>query len=405
MADGRAAKRLRVSGEEMLVATCTAPVNIAVIKYWGKRDEKLLLPINSSLSATLHQDQLHAKTTVAISAGFTEDRIWLNGTEEDIGNKRLQNCFREIRARAAAKDPSDPRVSMKIRVCSANNFPTAAGLASSAAGYACLVSALAQVYGVADTELSSIARVGSGSACRSVYGGWVRWTLGERDDGVDSVASQVAPAEHWPEMQILVFVVNAGKKAVSSSSGMQTSVRTSALIDHRAKVVVPKRMADIEKAIMEKDFETFGRITIQDSNQFHAICLDTYPPIFYMNDTSKSIVGVLSKYNTHAGKVKAAYTFDAGPNCVVYCLKDDVSEILSLVHTFFPPAAEPEDGQGYYRGITKEAPAALSAEVKAAIGAEPQPGGCRYVLHTEPGPGPIVVDPSEGLLNDEGLPK
>eukprot|EP00035_Acanthoeca_spectabilis_P035476 m.34903 g.34903 ORF g.34903 m.34903 type:complete len:412 (+) comp7384_c0_seq1:122-1357(+) len=406
--DGRPTKRLRQDGPvKMLMATCTAPVNIAVIKYWGKRDEQLLLPINSSLSATLHQDQLHAKTTVAISEDFSEDRIWLNGTEEDIGNKRLQNCFREIRVRAQSKNPDDPRVSMKIRVCSENNFPTAAGLASSAAGYACLVAALAEVFGVADTELSSIARVGSGSACRSIYGGWVRWTLGERDDGVDSIASQVAPADHWPEMQILVFVVNAGKKSVSSSSGMQTSVKTSALIDHRAKVVVPQRMKDIEAAILAKDFDAFGRITIQDSNQFHAVCLDTYPPIFYMNDVSKSIVGVLSRYNAHAGKVKAAYTFDAGPNCVVYCLKSDVDEILSLVHTYFPPTTEPEDGKGYYRGITSAPPATpLPESIKTAVAVEPQPNSIRYVLHTEPGPGPIAVkDPAASLLDESGLPK
>jgi diphosphomevalonate decarboxylase len=184
--------------------------------------------------------------------------------------------LKEIRARAMAKDPLDTKLKQMVHICSENNFPTAAGLASSAAGYACLVKALAELYGVADTELSSIARVGSGSACRSVYGGWVRWTMGVRDDGVDSVASQVVPADHWPEMQILILVVNAGKKGVSSSSGMQTSVATSALIKHRAAVVVPERMKEIEAAIEARDFDTFGKITIKDSNQFHAICLDTY---------------------------------------------------------------------------------------------------------------------------------
>lgn len=115
------AKRIRL---DMQAATCTAPVNIAVIKYWGKRDEKLLLPINSSLSATLHQDQLHAKTTVAVSGTFTEDRIWLNGTEEDIGNKRLQNCIEYIRARAEQKFPGRSLNKEHIRICSVNNFPT-----------------------------------------------------------------------------------------------------------------------------------------------------------------------------------------------------------------------------------------------------------------------------------------
>ena len=97
-----------------------------------------------------------------------------------------------------------------------------------------------------------------------------------------------------PEMQILIFVVNAGKKAVSSSSGMQTSVKTSALIDHRAKVVVPQRMRDIEAAIQAKDFETFGKITIQDSNQFHAICLDTYV-MARITFTSESVASLSQK--------------------------------------------------------------------------------------------------------------
>jgi len=400
-----APKRARTDGEVTSV-TCTAPVNIAVIKYWGKRNKELLLPINSSLSATLHQDELHAKTSVACSSDFAEDTIWLNGIKEPISNERLQNVLKEIRARASAKDAADPRLKQAVHICSENNFPTAAGLASSAAGYACLVQALAELYGVADTELSSIARVGSGSACRSVYGGWVRWTMGTRDDGVDSVASQVAPADHWPEMQILILVVNAGKKGVSSSSGMQTSVATSALIDHRATVVVPQRMADIEAAIAAKDFNTFGEITIKDSNQFHAVCLDTYPPIFYMNDVSRHIIQVMSRYNALKGKVHAAYTFDAGPNAVIYCLKDDVPEILGLVDTYLPNKTAPEDGKAFYRGVTNAPPPALSAEVTGSKQFEGMPvveDGIRYVLHTRPGPGPQVVEDS--LLGPDGLPK
>lgn len=104
---------------------------------------------------------------------------------------------------------------------------------------------------------------GSGSACRSVYGGFVRWTMGARDDGADSVASQVAPADHWPEIQILILVVNAGKKGVSSTSGMQTSCKTSALIGERAKTVVPARMKAMEEAIHARDFEAFGKLTMQ----------------------------------------------------------------------------------------------------------------------------------------------
>lgn len=400
------AKRPRADSSGIRSATCTGPVNIAVIKYWGKRDEKLLLPTNDSLSATLDQAQLKATTTVATSSTFKADRIWLNGKEEDINNKRLQNCIREVKARARAKGTLTDKEDWPIHICSVNDFPTAAGLASSAAGYACLAATLAELYGVQDTELSSVARVGSGSACRSIYGGWVRWTAGQLADGSDSLASQVVPAEHWPDIQILILVVNAGKKTVSSSSGMQTSVKTSELLKHRIKECVPARMKAIEKAIQDRDFETFGKITIQDSNQFHAVCLDTYPPIFYMNDTSKFIVNILSKYNSFAGEVKAAYTFDAGPNCVIYCRKGDTDTILGLVEEYLPSKTPPADGDGFYRGISSTGPKSpISDKLKAAIGASPISDGIKYVLHTQPGPGPAVLKPADSLLNDSGMPK
>jgi diphosphomevalonate decarboxylase len=293
-----------------------------------------------------------------------------------------------------------------VHICSVNNFPTAAGLASSAAGYACLVAALAQLFNVADTELSAIARVGSGSACRSMYGGFVRWTMGELADGSDSVASQVAPASHWPEMEVLILVVNASKKATSSTAGMQHTVNTSALIDHRARVVVPQRMREIEAAIQAKDFETFGRLTIQDSNQFHAVCLDTYPPIFYLNDVSKYVVTLLSRFNAHAGEVKAAYTFDAGPNCVIYARKADVPALLALVRHYLPATAAPADGEPFFRGLSSvDAIPAVPADVEAALKMEPQPDSIKYVIHTKIGEGPQVLGPEASLLDAAGLPK
>eukprot|EP00124_Ichthyophonus_hoferi_P000760 Ihof_evm2s31 gene=Ihof_evmTU2s31 len=320
--------------------TCTAPVNIAVIKYWGKREEDLILPINSSLSATLDQSQLKTTTTVVADSSFTEDRIYLNGKEEKISNPRLQNVLCEMRGRASDVTGSEQAalVQCKVHIISKNNFPTAAGLASSASGYACLVYTLATLFNVDTNTVSSVARVGSGSACRSMYGGWVRWDKGVSTDGKDSIAVQTHTTEHWPEMQILILVVSDHKKTTSSTSGMGTSVQTSDLIMHRANVVVPQRLAAIEKAITDKDFETFGRITMQDSNQFHAVCMDTYPPIFYMNDVSRAIVNLITQYNAAQGAVKAAYTFDAGPNAVIYALKENMSDIVSLVSHYFPTA-------------------------------------------------------------------
>ncbi|XP_028257948.1 diphosphomevalonate decarboxylase [Parambassis ranga] len=389
------------------MVTCTAPVNIAVIKYWGKRNEELILPINSSLSVTLHQDQLKTTTTVAVSRSFQDDRIWLNGKEEDIAHPRLQSCLREIR-RLARKRRNDGAagldstgLSHKVHICSVNNFPTAAGLASSAAGFACLVYTLAQVFGV-EGELSGIARQGSGSACRSMYGGFVQWIMGNTDDGKDSLAQQVEPETHWPELQILVLVASAERKPVGSTSGMQTSVQTSCLLKHRAESVVPGRMVEMIEAVRKKDFPAFAELTMKDSNQFHATCLDTYPPIFYLNRVSQQVINLVHRYNRHYGETRVAYTFDAGPNAVIFTLRQHVSEFVHVVQHFFPPET---NGGDFIKGLPVNH-TALSEELKQGIGLEPMPKGVSYIISTKVGPGPCVVeDPSQHLLASDGLPK
>ncbi|KAM4596289.1 diphosphomevalonate decarboxylase [Fundulus diaphanus] len=390
------------------LVTCTAPVNIAVIKYWGKRDEDLILPINSSLSVTLHQDQLKTTTTVAISRTFQADRLWLNGKEEDINHPRLQSCLREIRRLARKRrNDGDPRptdsvgLSQKVHICSVNNFPTAAGLASSAAGFACLVHTLAQAFGV-EGELSGIARQGSGSACRSMYGGFVQWIMGKEEDGKDSVAQQVEPESHWPELRILVLVASAERKPIGSTSGMQTSVQTSSLLKHRAEAVVPRRMVDMIEAVRRRDFLAFAELTMKDSNQFHATCLDTYPPIFYLNSVSQQIMHLVHGYNKYYGETRLAYSFDAGPNAVIFTLQQFVPEFVQLVQHFFPPD---RNGDDFIKGLPVKC-AALPVELKQSIGLQPVPKGINYIISTKAGPGPRVVeDPSQHLLSAEGLPK
>ncbi|XP_053305630.1 diphosphomevalonate decarboxylase [Spea bombifrons] len=390
----------------MKKATCTAPVNIAVIKYWGKRNEELILPINSSLSVTLNQDQLKTTTSIAASRDFTEDRIWLNGKEDNINHPRLQSCLREIRrlARKRRSDAEDDSVSRilnyKVHICSVNNFPTAAGLASSAAGYACLVYTLAKLYGV-EGELSEIARQGSGSACRSMYGGFVQWIMGEKEDGKDSLAQQVEAESHWPELRILILVASAEKKHVGSTAGMQTSVKTSPLLKLRAESVVPGRMEEMIESIRKKDFESFGQLTMKDSNQFHATCLDTFPPIFYLNQVSQRIIHLVHRYNAYYGQTKVAYSFDAGPNAVIFTLEPTVNEFVEVVKRCFPPES---NGDPFLKGLpVDEAP--LSQELLSAVECDPCPGGVRYMIVTQPGPGPVESqDVSLDLLGPDGLP-
>ena len=425
--------------------SCISPTNIAVIKYWGKRDIVANLPINSSLSVTLSMDNLRTTTTVCASDRYDQDRLWLNGNEEDVAaNKRVQAVLRAVRARAGDVEriPKDAWPRYKVHIVSENSFPTAAGLASSASGYACLVRALAALFGLRDQSpgaLSAIARVGSGSASRSLMGGFVRWHMGDPaldnaggaggaggggGDGAgdvatarglrsDSRAIQIADENHWPELEALILVVSDQKKATGSTSGMTTSVATSALLAHRAATVVPARLAAMEDAVRERDFASFARITMQDSNQFHATCLDTYPPIFYMNDTSRAIIGLVHDLNAAAeardpdhGPL-AAYTFDAGPNAVIYARRVDVPVVLAAVTAAFPAGDRPAYLRGRTTMLTQtrradtEKAAALLASggrVAARLLAEPEVGVLNYIMHTCVGKGAELLPREEAAL-------
>ncbi|KAK6461996.1 GHMP kinase [Scheffersomyces coipomensis] len=322
-------------------ASCTAPVNIATLKYWGKRDKSLNLPTNSSISVTLSQKDLRTLTTASTSSEFTEDKLWLNGKLESLESPRTKACLqdlRKLRAQVESSNAELPKLSTyKLHIVSENNFPTAAGLASSAAGFAALVSSIAKLYKLPEdmSELSKIARKGSGSACRSLFGGFVAWEMGELTNGEDSKAVEVAPLSHWPTLKAAILVVSDDKKDTPSTSGMQLTVGTSDLFQHRIKEVVPARFEEMKKSIIAKDFEKFGELTMKDSNSFHAVCLDSYPPIFYLNDTSKKIIKLIHKLNELEGKIIAAYTFDAGPNAVIYYDEVNESKVLGLLHNYF----------------------------------------------------------------------
>ncbi|XP_004535244.1 diphosphomevalonate decarboxylase [Ceratitis capitata] len=383
----------------MFIETCIAPVNIALIKYWGKRDEELILPINDSLSVTLSTDEMCAKTTAAAAASFKRHIMWLNGEEVPFEqNPRAMRCLKEIQQLALAKEQLKFPIEWKLHIVSRNNFPTAAGLASSAAGYACLVYALAHLYGVQKEELTAIARQGSGSACRSLYGGFVRWHMGKSNDGTDSIALPVAPCEHWQDLHVLILVVNDARKKTSSTKGMQLAVETSDLIKYRAQYCVPQRTAAIVDAIKNHDFAKLAEITMRDSNQFHAIALDTYPPCVYMNDVSHAIVEFVHAFNKAVGEVKLAYTFDAGPNACLYLLERDVSIVLAAIKNSFPNDAE--QSVEYVKGI----PIACDIGEKNGFNGNAtlpinNKNLFKYIIHTRIGKGPQRLGKSESLLD------
>lgn len=226
------------------------------------------MPLFVFSASNLHNSQLCSKTTITAGPNFNDNEMTLNGKKESFENERIIRCLAEIKKRSEQSGAcSKELLDYKIHVVSENNFPTAAGLASSASGYACLVYALAQLYGLKKQEISDIARLGSGSACRSMYGGFVQWQKGVHLDGKDSIAVQVAPASHWPDLHVLILVVNDSKKKVGSTSGMARSVVTSELIKYRVEKCVPQRIHSMTQAIKDKNFPKFAEVTMKDSNQ------------------------------------------------------------------------------------------------------------------------------------------
>lgn len=329
----------------------------------------------------------------------------LNGSVQSLDTPRSRACLHSLRTLRVALESTNaslpPLSTYPLRIVSSNNFPTAAGLASSAAGFAALVRAIADLYQLpqSPTELSLIARQGSGSACRSLLGGYVAWDHGTQENGLDSVARLVAPRSHWPEMRALILVVSAAKKGVSSTTGMQTTVQTSSLFRTRADTVVPARMREMETAIAARDFDAFARVTMRDSNGFHATCLDTEPPIFYLNDVSRAAIRAVEALNAKSpagGRCLAAYTFDAGPNAVIYYLDQDRDAVLTRFKRVLGSKEGWEGEQG--RAIQ--------------VGGEDEGSGDEYwdvlregvsrVILTSVGEGPISVE--DHLVDENGEP-
>lgn len=375
------------------------------MKYWGKRDKDLNLPTNSSISVTLDQANLRTLTTASCSSKFETDKLWINDTTYPLDGARSKQVLADLRSLRKAvekENPSFPKIaSFPLHIVSENNFPTAAGLASSAAGFAALISAVAKLYKLPTnaSELSKIARKGSGSACRSLFGGYVAWEMGDLANGEDSKAVQIADKKHWPDMKAAILVVSDMKKDVPSTSGMQLTVHTSDLFQYRIKEVVPKRFIEMKKAILEKDFPAFAELTMKDSNSFHSVCLDSYPPIFYLNDTSKRIIKLINLLNEAVGEIIAAYTFDAGPNAVIYYEEKNEKFVLGMLHQFF----------GHLDGWSTSSFKAEDALIPesfplAALDKSIYSQGVSRVILTQVGEGPTQTD--DVLIDlQTGLPK
>ena len=159
----------------------------------------------------------------------------------------------------------------------------------------------------------------------------MEWKKGEKADGTDSYAQQLQAANHWPQLRNVIAVVDSGKKKVSSRSGMKQTVATSPLFKARLDYL-PKAIEEMKDAVARKDFAQFSSLTMRESDNLHAVMLDTWPPIAYLNDWSKQVMSAVFELNESGGQPVAAYTFDAGPNAHVYTLESNVEAVKSMLN-------------------------------------------------------------------------
>ena len=272
-------------------------------------------------------EELNTKTSVMFTDKLKEDVFYIDGVRQDLSNNDIKERFAVI-----DKIRSIANTNLRAIVVSENSFPASAGLASSASGIASMVFAATNALGL-DLDLKSmsiIARQGSGSSCRSLAGGFVKWERGIKEDGTDSYIRQIVDANYWPELVDIVAIVSNEKKKISSRAGMRETVATSILYKVRPEYA-EAACIELEEAIKKKDFEKFGILTMRDSNNMHAVMLDTYPPMIYLNDISKNIINAVTDLNKQEGKIVAAYTFDAGPNAHIITLENYESKVMSVL--------------------------------------------------------------------------
>ena len=277
---------------------CYAPANIALCKYWGKRDEALKLPVTGSLSISLG-----AFGTRAQLSSSEEDSLWINGERIDPSKKAAQRMFAFINL---FRDPLE-----KHELRTINTIPIAAGLASSASAFASVTLAMNELFAwnLPLQTLSIFARLGSGSACRSVYDGFVEWKAGEHPDGRDSHAIPVAAG--WPGFRIGIITVSDAPKPIGSTEAMRRTVETAPLYTAWAEQVASDLPA-IRNAVLERDFTTLGERAEQNAMAMHATMIASRPPVIYWLPESVAVLHQVHALRREGVEVYA--TMDAGPN-------------------------------------------------------------------------------------------
>ena len=307
----------------MFKGKARAYTNIALIKYWGKKNEELILPMNNSLSLTL--DAFYTETEVIFSDSYMVDEFYLDGTLQDEKATKKVSQFLDLFRKEAG-------LSLKASVISQNFVPTAAGLASSASGLAALAGACNTTLklGLDDLSLSRFARRGSGSACRSIFGGFVEWEKGH--DDLSSYAKPV-PSDSFEDDLAMVFVlINDQKKEVSSRNGMRRTVETSSFYQGWLDSVEGD-LYQLKQAIKTKDFQLLGETMERNGLKMHGTTLAAQPPFTYWSPDSLKAMDAVRQLRKQG--IPCYFTMDAGPNVKVLVENSHLSEVQETFTKLF----------------------------------------------------------------------
>lgn len=296
--------------------------NIAFIKYWGKANEELMIPMNNSLSLTL--DAFYTDTQVHFLPELKQDELYIDGELQDEKSlDKAQVILDLVREQAGIQDYA--------RIESINHVPTAAGLASSASGLAALAGAASLAAGLdlSETELSRLARRGSGSASRSIYGGFAEWQQGSND--LDSYAVPVDEAD-W-DVGMIFIIVDDKRKDISSTEGMRRVVESSPYYEGWVQSTA-ENLKEIKDAIAERNFVRMGEIAESSAMKMHALNLSAQPPFNYWSPDS--IIAMRKVEELRDLGYPVYFTMDAGPNVKLICKQSQMDEIHKLLLKDYP---------------------------------------------------------------------
>ena len=294
-----------------------AYTNIALIKYWGKKNKQLKLPYTNSLSLTL--DRFYTDTKVEI-INSDKDIVSLNNhLLDDSESQRVRNYLTTVRQMYSFED--------HFKVDSINHVPTSAGFASSASGFAALAAAVNETKNLQlnKRQLSILARNGSGSASRSIYGGFVEWIA-----GTDNDSSFAQPIDENPEIDLtlLSVVINQRSKKISSTVGMENSVKSSPFYSNWV-TLVSSEIKEIKQAIAQKDLQKIGEISEHNAMSMHALTLSANPSFTYFTPETIQIIQAIKELRQKG--VFAYATIDAGPNVKIICTKESIQKVQTYI--------------------------------------------------------------------------